>query len=121
MTPKPARAKSKRSSGASGVAMSGKVKKLQSRTQFARLRTEAARRQARLAKQQAKAARKLFKSARQVAKRAKAELAALTKKLKKVLAGAVPVAELMATRNKGRSAKRKKASRKRAAPRSRRK
>lgn len=84
----------KRKSKAKQAAVGGKVLKLQSRTQIARRRTEAARRQARLAKQQAKAARKLFKSARQVAKRAKAELAALSKKLKKVLRGVVPAGEL---------------------------
>ena len=75
------------------VVISGKVLKLQSRTQLARMRTEAARRQARLAKQQAKAARKLFKSARQVAKRAKAELAELSRKLKKVLEGTVAMGD----------------------------
>ena len=92
--PMSAKPNSRTRSKAKQAKVSGKVLKLQSRTQIARRRTEAARRQARLAKQQAKAARKLFKSARQVAKRAKAELAALSKKLRKVLGGVVPAGNL---------------------------
>jgi chromosome segregation ATPase len=51
-------------------------------------RRQEVRRRRRIAKRKAKEARRLLKEAKKVAKRAKAELQALGKKLKKLLAGA---------------------------------
>ena len=63
---------------------------LQLRTVDARKRAEAAKKQARDAKQRAREARRLFKDAKKVAKKARAELAAFSKKLKKLLTSTLP-------------------------------
>lgn len=65
-----------------------RVGELQRRTQDARKRAEAAKKEARDAKQRAREARRLFKEAKKVAKKARSELAALSKKLKKLIDGA---------------------------------
>lgn len=64
-----------------------RVVELRSRTLQARKRRAAAKKQARQAKLQARQARRLFKDAKKVAKRAKAELASLSRKLRKLLGG----------------------------------
>jgi hypothetical protein len=61
------------------------VSELRTKAEEARFRREETRRRAREARQRAKEARRLFREARKVAKRAKQELAALSRKLKKVL------------------------------------
>ena len=58
---------------------------LKRRTLDARKRAESAKKQAREAKQNARAARRLFKEAKKVAKKARSDLAALSKKLKKLI------------------------------------
>lgn len=62
-----------------------RVGELQRRTQDARKRAQAAKKEARDAKQRAREARRLFKEAKKVAKKARTELAALSKKLKKLI------------------------------------
>jgi hypothetical protein len=61
------------------------VGELQRRTLDARKRAELAKKEAREAKQRARDARQLFKAAKKVAKKARADLAGLSKKLKKLL------------------------------------
>lgn len=61
------------------------VTELQRRTLDARKRAEAAKKQARDAKQRAREARRLFKEAKRVARKAREELAAFSKKLKKLM------------------------------------
>ncbi|MDY6946418.1 MAG: hypothetical protein SXG53_11915 [Pseudomonadota bacterium] len=61
------------------------VGELQRRTLDARKRAELAKKEAREAKQRARDARQLFKEAKKVAKKARADLAVLSKKLKKLL------------------------------------
>ncbi len=62
-----------------------RVGELQQRTLDARKLAELARKEAREAKQRAREARQLFKEAKKVAKKARSDLAALSKKLKKLL------------------------------------
>lgn len=62
-----------------------RVGELQRRTQDARKRAEVAKQEARDAKQRAREARRLFKEAKKVAKKARSDLAALSKKLKKLI------------------------------------
>ena len=62
-----------------------RVGELQRRTLSARKRAESAKKEAREAKQRAREARRLFKAAKKVAKKARTELAALSKKLKKLI------------------------------------
>jgi hypothetical protein len=62
-----------------------RVGELQRRTQDARKRAEVAKQEARDAKQRAREARRLFKEAKKVAKQARSDLAALSKKLKKLI------------------------------------
>jgi hypothetical protein len=71
-------------------ARAGKAKKknvgeLQRRALDARKRAESAKQEARDAKARAREARQIFKEAKKVAKKARAELAGLSKKLKKLL------------------------------------
>lgn len=61
------------------------VTELQRRTLDARKRAEAAKKQARDAKQRAREARRLFKEAKRVARKAREELAAFSKRLKKLM------------------------------------
>lgn len=61
------------------------VSELQRRTQDARKRAEAAKKHARDAKQRAREARRLFKEAKRVARKARDELTAFSKKLKKLI------------------------------------
>lgn len=81
-----------------GTAMKKKsVSALQRRTLDARKRAESAKQEARDAKARAREARRLFKEAKKVAKKARAELAGLSKQLKKLLG---PEASLKAKRKK---------------------
>lgn len=66
-----------------------RVGELQRRALDARKHAESAKKEARDAKARAREARSLFKEAKKVAKKARSELAALSRKLKKVLDGGV--------------------------------
>lgn len=70
-----------------------RVGELQRRTLDARRRAELAKKEARDAKQRAREARGLFKEAKKIAKKARAELAVLSKKLKKLLDASPPGAK----------------------------
>ena len=78
-------------------ASASNVRSLQAQQLEARKRSKEAKKQAREAKAQAKEARRLFKEARKVAKRAKAELGALTKKLRKLLSDSEKTRAAMGT------------------------
>jgi hypothetical protein len=73
------------------------VGELQRRALDARKRAESAKQEARDAKTRAREARSIFKAAKKVAKKARAELAGLSKKLKKLLG---PKASLKGKRGK---------------------
>lgn len=88
------------------------VRALQTRALQARRRRQLAKKQARLAKLQARQARRLFKDAKKVAKRAKAELLALSKKLKRLLDGRVGAGGLAVKDAAPGRRKREKSSRK---------
>jgi methylphosphotriester-DNA--protein-cysteine methyltransferase len=88
------------------------VHELKTRADEAHQRRQAAKEQAKQAKEQAKLARRLFKDAKKIAKRAKAELDRLSRKLKKLLGSAPPVAALAV--EGPRKSQKKAAARKRA-------